>query len=416
MRYLGLILISFLGVVAPSQSGAQLLAAAGKVDITPSRPVYIAGYGSNRKSEGVNDPLWARCLVLKNGGQSIAFVSCDLLGLSRLHIEKIRAGIGRVPRERVLIGCTHTHSGPDTYGQWGPKPTVSGVDTDWLKSTYGKIAMMVDETAGRLLPATLKYAKTTGLKDVSYNARVKEILDTDLAVMQVNGQDGKAVATFVNYGCHPEVLNNRKMTSDFPHWLRKRIEDAQGGVAIYMNGAQGGMVTADIKNEGKYPKGEAWPEAERIGAELARVTLQILADAKPVEDAAITFSQRQFLVPMENAGFKMLMQAGVLPSEMMEGENIRTEVSRVTVGPAEFLTLPGEALPNIGFYLKRQMSGDPKFLLGLTGDALGYILTPEDYGLNLYRYETSVSIGSMMGRLMEENLLVLIKDGKKGRK
>src|SRR5687767_4643289 len=78
--------------------------------------------------------------------------------------------------------------------------------------------------------------------------------------------------------------------------------------------------------------------------------------------------------------------------------------------------LPGEALPNIGFYLKRQMTGEPKFLLGLTGDALGYILTAEDYGLKLYQYETSVSIGSMMGRLMEENLLALMKDGKKGRK
>ena len=401
---------------SPAPSESQLMAAAGKVDITPSRNVYIAGYGTNRKSDGVHDPIWARCLVLKNGGETVALVSCDLLGFTRPHVEKIRLGISRVPRERVLVGCTHTHSGPDTYGQWGPSPTVSGVDTDWLKSTYGKIAMMVDDAAGRLQPAALKYAKTTGLKDLSYNARVKEILDTDLAVMQLSGQDGKSIATLVNYACHPEVLNNRKITSDFPHWLRKRIEDSSGGVAIYMNGAQGGMVTADIKNENRFPRGEAWPEAERIGLELGRVTLDILKEAKPVEDPRITFAQRQFLVPLENPGFKMLIQAGILPKEMLEDGSIRTEVSRVTIGPAEFVTLPGEALPNIGFYLKRHMTGDPKFLLGLTGDALGYILTPEDFGLKLYQYETSVSVGSMMGRLMEENLLGLINAGKKSRK
>src|SRR5687768_13316481 len=126
MRAILLTLVCLIALVVPAS--AQLLAAAGKVDITPSRPVYIAGYGSNRKSEGANDQLWARCLVLKNGGQTVALVSCDLLGLTRLHIEKIRAGIARVPRERILIGCTHTHSGPDTYGQWGPKTTVSGVD------------------------------------------------------------------------------------------------------------------------------------------------------------------------------------------------------------------------------------------------------------------------------------------------
>src|SRR5207247_1815362 len=83
------------------------------------------------------NPLWARCLVLKSGSETVALVSCDLLGLTRYHTEKIRAGIVRVPREKVLIGCTHTHSGPDTYGQWGPTPTTSGVDTDWLRSTYG---------------------------------------------------------------------------------------------------------------------------------------------------------------------------------------------------------------------------------------------------------------------------------------
>ena len=400
-------------ITMASSAGAQLMAAAGKVDITPARPVYIAGYSSNRLSDGVHDPLWARCLVLKNGSESVAFVSCDLLGLTQPHIRKIRAGIRRIPGERALIGCTHTHSGPDTYGQWGPKATQSGVDAEWLASTISKVAALVDETAANLKPAALKYAKTTGLKDISYNARVKEILDTDLAAMQVSGTDGKVISTLVNYACHPEVLNNRKLTSDFPHWLRTVVEDAGGGIAIYMNGAQGGMVTADIKNESTYPKGEAWPEAERIGRELGRAALRILADAGPARDTTISFSQRRFLVPMENAGFKMLIAAGILPKDMLKDGNVRTEVNRVTVGPAEFLTLPGEVLPNIGLFLKRNMSGDPKFLLGLTGDALGYILTPEDFGLNLYRYETSVSVGSMMGRLMEENLLALIAAGKK---
>jgi hypothetical protein len=399
-------------MIVGSSADAQLTAAAGKVDITPTRPVYIAGYSANRLSEGVHDPLWARCLVLKNGMESVAFVSCDLLGLTQPHIRKIRAGIRRIAGERVLIGCTHTHSGPDTYGQWGPKASQSGVDAEWLASTISRIAALVDETAANLKPAVLKYAKATGLKDLSYNARVKEILDADLAVMQVSSVDGKVISTLVNYACHPEVLNNKKLTSDFPHWLRTVVEDGGGGVAIYMNGAQGGMVTADIKNESSYPKGEAWPEAERIGRELGRAAIRVLADARPAQETTITFSQRQFLVPMENAGFKMLISAGILPKDMLEDGSVRTEVSRVTVGHAEFLTLPGEVLPNIGIYLKRNMSGDPKFLLGLTGDALGYILTPEDFGLNLYRYETSVSVGSLMGRLMEENLLALINADK----
>jgi hypothetical protein len=411
-----ILLLAGLPMVLAGAARAELLAAAGKVEITPSRPVYIAGYGANRRSEGVHDPLWARCIVLRNGDQTVALVSCDLLGLTRYHTQKMRARVKSVPPERLLIGCTHTHSGPDTYGQWGPNPRTSGVDKEWIEELYGKIATLVDETAKNLRPARVRFGRTAEVQNCSYNARVPQILDTELCVMQVVGKEGSCIATLVNYACHPEVLNNRQITSDFPHWLRLRLEEKLGGVAIYMNGAQGGMVTAVIQNESAYPPGEAWPEAERIGITLAEKALEALADAEFIENAPITFRQKLFRVPMENEGFKALIAAGILPGDTLMDGDVLAEVSRFTLGPAEFLTLPGEVLPNIGLFLKRKMSGQPKFLLGLTGDALGYILTPEDYGLKLYAYESSVSIGSEMGRRMEEALMELIRVGKRGQK
>jgi hypothetical protein len=395
---------------------AQLQAAAGKVDITPERPCWIAGYGSNRRSAGVHDPLWARCLVLKNGAETVALVSCDLIGVARSHIVKIRPLIRKVPAERVLIGATHTHSGPDTYGQWGPNAATSGVDKVWMQQVHRRIAALVDETAGRLQPAVVKFASTKDITRCSMNARVEKILDTELSAAQFMKPDGSTIATLINYACHPEVLNNRQITSDFPHWLRQKVEGALGGTAIYMNGAQGGMITAVIENESSFPKGEAWSEAERIGNTLGEKSLEILAKAKPEADPRLTFSQRIFRVPLENEGFKALMKIGVLEGIGLENGNVVTEVSRFTVGSAEFITLPGEVLPNIGLYLKRHMSGKTKFQLGLTGDALGYILCREDFGLPLYRYETSVSVGSEMGERMSRNLMEMIRAGRLGPK
>jgi hypothetical protein len=391
---------------------AQLKAAAGKVDISPTRAAFIAGYASNRKSTGQHDPLWARCLVLQNGDQKVALVSCDLLGIIRPYAERIRAMVRSVPAERVLIGATHTHSGPDTYGQWGPDRMTSGVDKEWMEGLLKKIAALVDETASRLEPAKVRFGRQAEVANCSYNARVQEILDTELLAMQVANPQGKTIATLINFACHPEVLNNRTMTSDFPHWLRLHVEERLGGVAIYMNGALGGMVTALIQNEEKYPKGEAWPEAERIGNTLAEATLASLEGASWEESPNFTFQQRIFRVPLENAGFKLLIAAKILPGELVDGSDILTEVSRFTLGPAEFITLPGEVLPNIGLYLKTKMRSPYKFQLGLTGDALGYILTAEDFVLKLYAYESSVSVGPKMGPLMTENLLALIESGK----
>ena len=168
------------------------------------------------------------------------------------------------------------------------------------------------------------------------------------------------------------------------------------------------MITTDFKDE---PKSEAWAEAQRIGETLAAKTSEALLDSVAVTDPKIDFTRKTFRVPLENPNFKLLVKMGVLPkiSDSDDLSSIETEVSRVTIGPAEFITMPGEVLPSIGIFLRKQMTGNVRFQLGLTCDALGYILTPEDFVQSLYRYESSVSVGSRMGRIMEDNLLELIR-------
>src|SRR5690349_13535894 len=89
----------------------RLRAGAAAVKITPTlnRPVYIAGYESNRVAESVHDDLWARALVLDDGATRMAVVSCDLVGLSNFRVRKIRERIKSVPPENVLIASTHVH-------------------------------------------------------------------------------------------------------------------------------------------------------------------------------------------------------------------------------------------------------------------------------------------------------------------
>lgn len=397
--------------LAQGTAGTVLKAAAGKVDITPTRTAFIAGYGENRKSIAAHDPLMARCLVLEEGSTRIAFVSCDVIGVPRYQAERIRAAIKSVKPENVFISATHTHSGPDTLGQWGPDIQTSGVDQEWMASFREKAAALVDATSARLQPASLRFASTKKVPRVSKNSRVPQILDTEMGVMQAVGSDNKVIATFVNFACHPEILNNHNMSADFPHWLYDTVEAKTGAVCLYLNGAQGGMVTADF-DESVTPKGENWAAAESIGTGLGQRALEIIEKAEAASDVTIQTQRRVFEVPLDNQRFKALIALKVFPAGMLKNGNIETEVNRIVIGPAEFLTLPGEALPNIGFYLKRHMTGNYKFLLGLTCDELGYILAKEDFGLDLYAYETSVSVGEKMAPMMVDNLLALMQNKK----
>lgn len=391
--------------------GATLRAAAAKIDVTPPRPAYIAGYDSNRRSTGAHDPISARCLILESGRTRLAFVTCDVIGLRRTDILKIRAQVRAIEPAHLFISATHTHSGPDTLGQWGPAMTVSGVDKEWLASTCERIVKLVDEAAERLQPAMLRFASTKEVGRVSKNIRKKEILDTELGVMQaVDARDGKPIGTFVNYACHPEVLRTtHELSADFVHWVYERVEAKAGGICLFANGALGGMVTADF-DDNVEPKGKNWKAAEEIGVRLGNRVIEIMAKAEPSPDVTIRTQQRVFQVPLENQQFKSLIKLKVFPNDLLPGGNIETEVNRIRIGDAEFITMPGETLPNIGLMLKGLMHGKPKFLLGLTSDELGYILTKEDFGTPLYDYESRVSVGKEMGERMVQSIRVLLDE------
>ena len=64
----------------------------------------MAGYFNERLSTGVHDPLHAKAIVLRQGREQIALVSCDLVGrLAGRHHQRARAG------ERADRHSRHEH-------------------------------------------------------------------------------------------------------------------------------------------------------------------------------------------------------------------------------------------------------------------------------------------------------------------
>jgi hypothetical protein len=90
---------------------------------------------------------------------------------------------------------------------------------------------------------------------------------------------------------------------------------------------------------------------------------------------------------------------------------LKTTLNLLNVGTAQILTIPGEALPNIGYYLKRNMHTDHPFLFGLTNDAFGYIITKEDYNsFKRYDYISRTSLGEMTGEIFVQEALQIIQE------
>jgi hypothetical protein len=91
-------------------------------------------------------------------------------------------------------------------------------------------------------------------------------------------------------------------------------------------------------------------------------------------------------------------------------QSIETRQDLLRLGNVHMLTLPGEVLPNIGFFLKRKMRGKHNLLFGLTNDAFGYLMTRIDYdSFARYEYITQTSLHEEAGEVLVAESLKLIE-------
>ena len=191
-------------------------------------------------------------------------------------------------------------------------------------------------------------------------------------------------------------------------------------MAMFMNGAQGGMITADNRLidkpsdplKARWHDARVWDECLRIGHLMADEAQRIVSDASPQTDPALVCLSRQVKFPVDSR----LMWAIILGSPLKyphdnSDKTISTRLNLVNLGDAQIATIPGEALPNIGYYLKRKMRGQHNLLFGLTNDAFGYILTKVDFNsFDRYEYISRTSLGEMTGEILIENVLELVEE------
>jgi hypothetical protein len=354
--------------------------------------------------------LTVRALVFEDGDLKVALVSTDFLGFPAVLGDRVRALIKGIPGDNVLIGATHTHSAPEAYGFPDGKGGT-GSDLNYLDRVVAQTAEAVNEAVARLQPAALKIATGEAKGQIAYNYYAPDLYDPRASVIQALGADGRPFATLVNYAVHPEVIGSGRgiCSPDLVGPLYDRIAAAGGGTGIFMNGAQGGMVTADNRR----PGGEvnSWSECVRIGQLLADECLRLVQAVPSQPNPRLQVEMRRVKFPVDSPGLLAVLKNSPLGYQTDAAGMISTRVHLVNLGNAQILTIPGEALPNIGYYLKRRMRGAHNLLFGLTNDAFGYLLTEVDWSsFKRYEYVSRTSLGEQTGEIFIREALKLVAE------
>ena len=326
--------------------------------------------------------------------------------------DRIRVLVPEIKPENILIGVTHTHSAPDVYG-FADEKGNSGADLKYIDLLVEQTAEAINEAYNNIQPAYLKVAVGEAKGKIAYNAYAPKLYDPRCGVMQfISAEDNKTISTLINYASHPEVIGSDRgiCTPDFVGPLYNKIESQVGGIALYMNGAQGGMVTADNRKEnGK--EANDWNECIRIGELLADESLRIVSDAEIQKDPNLFITNKEFDIPIESDLMKHILKHAILDYKLSSDNAVTTWMNLLNIGNAQIITIPGEALPNIGFYIKRHMKTEKAFLFGLTNDAYGYIITKEDFNsFKTYNYISRTSLGEKTAEIVIDKALELIKE------
>lgn len=389
---------------------ASFRAAVAVRDVTPERMLPVSGgVGPSQPTTRGIGRLTVRALVLEDEDTRVAICSTDFLGFPGVLCDRVRRRVDGIPAENILIGATHNHSAPDCYG-FPDRNGRTAADLEYISFVCTSLADAINQAVADLQPAHVKIATDRAEGKIAYNYYAEQLYDPRCSVVQCIEPGGDPIATLINYACHPEVIGADQgvLSPDFVGPLYDRLRWRRAGEGVFMNGALGGMVTADCRG----PDGkdiQTWDEYVRIGRLLADEAIRIVEDAPIQKDPDLFCASTTVDFPVENEMLLAVVKLSPLGFELNDRSGVSTGVNVVNLGDAQMLTIPGEALPNVGYYLKRNMHGEHNLLLGLTNDAFGYILAKVDWNsFDRYDYITRTCLGEMTGEIFMREALAFV--------
>ncbi|MBC6366124.1 hypothetical protein [Algoriphagus sp. AK58] len=432
--------------------------------------IWLAGFHNSRPAQSVLDPLWARAMVLESGEVKMALCVIDMIGYGNDEVIATRKMIQEsIPDlDYVIISSTHVHSSPDLMGMWGPSEYTRGVNPDYLSQVQEGIRQAVNQAYQDRRPAKFRFAEEKEkLKPLVGDTRPPLVFDASLKLMQVlDAETGQTIGTLMNWGNHPETLwsQNIQLSSDFADPWRNMVEngiqvndslklDGVGGVAIFLNGAVGGLMTTfpDMPVEDPFTlekiQKQSPEKVQAQGKALAKATLEALQDTSAAiyTNLDLNLKAKTIDLKMDNGLFQLAAFIGIFDRGFTGWKQIRSEVSAWTLGPATFVHVPGELYPEIlhggiespegGDFgiepvevpsIQSKIPGTIKFFAGMSNDMIGYIVpksqwdvkAPFTYGyqdrpygeINSLGPDTAPKIHSELLKLLEELRVLSKKD------
>ena len=416
-------------------------AGAAFANITPKKPYFLHGYPFvERMSTGVNDWLLSSALYLTDGTESVIFITNDIIFVSKSMVSNVRKAVSEitgVPVGNIMIGATHTHSGPVTVdcASNANDPVVPSADPEYIRYLEQQMIRSACEAFRSAVPAKIGLTVADGT-GIGTNRRAPDgPADLNIPVLVVKDLKDEWIACMMVCNMHPTVLHEDSTlySGDFPAYardiLQKRVLGCECPV-LHFTGAAGNQSPRYVT------KSNTFDEAARIGGIIAEA---VSKGINPLAGQEIEFavspkiSCLQGLVDLPRRTFPSVEWATANRDRAVERlqslrktsgstQEIRTaevdwfgaeelwflskqaskgaleevyrtvlpaEIQIIRIGAWTFVSWPGEVFIEYALELKSKFANT--WLITLTnGELQGYIVTEEAAQKNYYEASNSL--------------------------
>jgi hypothetical protein len=290
---------------------AGLLAANAHPGAGPLR-AGVAKSDITTDEEGVriNDPLYAKALVLDDGVTKLVIIAMDVTAIGGIgdvgddFLPTLRGRIEKelgIPGQNVLVNASHTH----------PPGRLLCDSAEQVERTFDAVRRASESVAEVKVGAgvghedrismnrtlQLKNGKAWTIRHTNPCPPDEEVagvgpIDPEIGILRIDRTDGRTLAVVYNFACHPYLgVPRGGVTADYPGFASKAIEENLGhdAMALFLQGA-GGDITQVLYKDVHRPR-DAEPQGTMLGLSALKAlreirtgtaTLSVISESLPL--------------------------------------------------------------------------------------------------------------------------------------
>ena len=424
----------------------------GKVDITPSEPMPLQGFGNDlqRISNEVLDLLHATCTAFAEAdGETILLFSMDLCQPRKIlaQLRKTVSEATGVPEGCIMYNVSHTHSAPSLEFPEDPR-IARYIDFLLQQLSAAAEAALEDLKPAQMYIGTVPVIGQTFLRHYvlpdgssvgwDYMARHSNPVDHEgipdhtMQLVKFVREGGKDVL-LVNFQSHnTRALMKHKLaiTADVVGVIRAALEEALDSHVAYVNGASGNVNFSSLVQAEKNQK--TYVEQ---GREIANVVIHSAPYVfTKVETGKLRLSTCLFKAEVIHKEDHLLEQALAVQSFWVESGNDRTatnafaeqygiqgpyhaesiikrsalpktmdvEMDVIAMGDTAIVLAPFEMFTSIGLCIKRFSPFRMTFISAFSNDCICYLPDMKAFSYPCYERDETFFVKGTAEAMIEK--------------